>query len=203
MLFLTFLIGFFTSYLGMVTPSMLNITAIKLSIKRGEKEATNYAYGVALVVFFQGVLALYFLKILYKNPLILATIEQFAALIFAVLSFFFFRKAFLEKKQLIAQEINRPGFITGIGLSFLNMFSVPFYCIVGTIASNYGWLDFTLNSVAVFMIGSTLGTFFILYHYVQLAQRIHAKIAFLTNYINAILGIITGIVALLTFVKLL
>ena len=67
----------------------------------------------------------------------------------------------------------------------------------------YGWLELDTLSVFVFVIASSLGTFFILYHYVLLAEKIKPKIARFTKYLNFVLGGITGFVALISLIKLL
>lgn len=203
MLFLTFSIGLITSYLGMITPSMLNITALKISLEKGKKQAINYAVGVATIVIFQGFFALYFLKVILNNPIILETLESVAVFLFAILSFFFFRKAIQEKKQMEVKPTNLNGLLTGIGLSTINLFAIPFYCTVGAIINMYGYLPLELIDILLFVLGSTLGTFLILYNYIILAEKIKPRIIPITKYLNFILGGITGIVALITFIKIL
>ena len=203
MLFLTFFLGFSTSYLGTITPSMLNITATKISIDKNKKTAINFAIGVSFIVLFQAFFALLFLKVIHSNPIILETIQSVSIIVFTILSVFFFRKAILEQKEIATKKLTRSGFLTGIGLSLINMFSIPFYCGVGAAFNMYGWLKLDLISVSVFVVGSALGTYFILYHYVLLAEKIKPKIAKFSKYLNFVLGSITGIVALVSLIKLL
>jgi threonine/homoserine/homoserine lactone efflux protein len=203
MLFLTFFLGFSTSYLGTVTPSMLNITATKISIEKGKKTAIHFSIGVSLIVLFQAFFALLFLKVIYASPIILETIQSVSIIVFAGLSFFFFRTAIQEQKEVATKKSIKNGFLTGIGLSLINMFSVPFYCGVGAAFNLYGWLELDLISVSVFVLGSALGTYFILYHYVLLAEKIKPKIAKFSKYLNFVLGSVTGIVALISLIKLL
>lgn len=90
MLFLSFFLGFSSSYLGTITPSMLNITATKISIERTKKTAINFSIGVSIVVLFQAFFALLFLKVIQANPVILETIKSVAIVVFSMLSFVFF-----------------------------------------------------------------------------------------------------------------
>lgn len=203
MLFLTFFLGFSTSYLGMITPSMLNITAIKVSIEKNKKTAIYFSIGVAFIVIFQAYFALFFLKVIYKNPAILETIEIAATVIFSILSIFFFRKAAQEQTEIVAKKIVKSGFLTGLGLSLINMFAFPFYCGVAALLNMYGLLELNPVSISFFVLGSTFGTFFILYHYVLLAERIKSKIEKFSKHLNVVLGSITGIVALASLIKLL
>lgn len=203
MLFLSAFLGFITSYLGMITPSMLNITAIKISIEKNKKTAIYFSIGVAFIVLFQAYFALFFLKVIYANPTILETIEIAASVVFSILSVFFFWKAVQEQKEIVAKKIVKSGFLTGVGLSFINMFAIPFYCGVAALLNMYDFLELNLINISFFVLGSTFGTFFILYHYVLLAERIKPKIAKFSKYLNFVLGSITGIVALISLIKLL
>jgi threonine/homoserine/homoserine lactone efflux protein len=203
MFFLAFFLGFSISYLGTVTPSMLNITATKISIEKDKKTGINFSIGVSFIVLFQAFFALLFLKVIYSNPIILETIQSVSIIIFAVLSIFFFRTAIQEQKEIVTKKSKKNGFLTGIGLSLINMFSIPFYCGVGAALNMYGWLELDLISVSFFVLGSALGTYFILYHYILLAEKIKPKIAKFSKYFNFFLGAITGIVALGSLIKLL
>ena len=202
MLFLYFFLGLSTSYLGTLTPSMLNITATKISIEKSKKTAINFSIGVSVIVLFQAFFALLFLRVIHESPFILDTIQSVSIVIFTLLSIFFFRKAIHEQKDIPAKKMTQNGFLTGIGLSLINMFSIPFYCGVGAAFNMYGWLELDIISVSVFVIGSATGTYFILYHYVLLAEIIKPKIAKFSKYLNFVLGAITGIVALVSFIKI-
>ena len=202
MLFYSFILGFSSSYLGTIAPSMLNITATKISLEKNKKEAINYAIGVSIIVLLQAFIALLFLKTILNNPLILETIQKASIFIFGILSIVFFRKALQERKENFKKNKHK-GFITGIALSLINMFSIPFYCAVAGYFNMYGWLNLNTQSVVVFVIGSSLGTYFILYNYILLAQKIAHSLRRLTKYMNLALALITGTVALATFIKIL
>lgn len=203
MLLFTFLIGMIASYVGSITPSMLNITAIKISLESGKKKANWFAAGVSLIVIFQAFFGLFFLKIILENPIILKSIQWVAIVIFAALAVFFYKKSLSEKKQEASRKLNATGFLSGISLSAINVFSIPFFCGVGAVLELYNWLILEGLTIAVFAIGSGLGTFFILYHYILLAEKIKPKIARFTKYINYVLSAVTAIAAIFTLIKLL
>jgi len=203
MLFLAFFLGFSTSYLGTVTPSMLNITATKISIEKNKKTAINFSIGVSCIVLFQAFFALFFLKIIHSHPIVIETIQSISIIVFIILSLFFFRMAIQEQKEIATKKNIKNGFLTGIGLSLINMFAIPFYCGVGATFEMYGWLNLDIIDVSIFVVGSALGTYLILYHYVLLAEKIKPKLAAFSKYLNFILGSITGIVALVSLLKLL
>lgn len=203
MFFMQFLLGFVTSYVGSISPSMLNITATKISIEKNKKTAIQFAIGVSVIVVFQAFFALLFLKVIHENPVILESIETAAIVVFSFLCIFFFRKARQEQQEITSTKSERSGFITGIGLSAINMFSIPFYCGAGAAYVLYGWLDLNSFSVISFTLGAALGTYFILYNYILLAEKIKSKIARFSKYFNYVLAAITGFVAVISLVKML
>lgn len=206
MILLTFLMGLITSYLGSITPSMLNITAIKLRFEQGKKQAIRYAAGVSFIVVFQAYIGLLILTTLHKYPNILDQIQYVIVVVFAALSIYFFRKSKQEKQERLdsnLQKKNKNTFLIGLTLSSINMFAIPFFCGIGTLLDLYNWLDFDPFSMFIFSFGSSLGTFLILYHYIILAQKIQPRLQQYTHYFNYILGGLTGFLALFTFFKLL
>lgn len=203
MFFIQFLLGFTISYVGSISPSMLNITATKISIEKNKKTAIQFAVGVSVIVVFQAFFALLFLQIIYENPIILESIETAAIVVFSFLSIFFFRKARQEQQEISSTKSKRSGFITGMGLSIINMFSIPFYCGVGAAFNMYDWLELDTVSVLLFTLGAALGTYLILYSYILFAEKIKSKIARFSKYFNYILSAITGIVAVISLIKML
>jgi len=203
MLIIYFLLGFVISYIGSITPSMLNVTAAKISIEKNKKLAIEFAVGVSTIVLFQAFFALLFLKFIYQNPIVLESIEKVAIVVFAILSVVFFWKARQEQKEIVSKNQKRSGFITGMGLSLVNMFSIPFYSGVGVTLNMSGWFNLDTLSIGVFTLGAALGTFFILYHYIKLAEKIKPRLAKFSKYLNYFLSAITGIVAVISLIKIL
>ena len=71
-----FFFGFFSSFIGSITPSMLNMTAIKVSLEKGIEASKKYALGVSLVAIPQVVIAVILTKYIAENPTILETLEK-------------------------------------------------------------------------------------------------------------------------------
>lgn len=203
MLFLSIFLGVASSYTGSISPSMLNITATKISIERNKQTAIQFSIGVSIVVLLQAFFALLFLKIIHNNPIILESIELTAIVVFTILSIVFFKKATQEQKEIPSKNSTKNGLITGLGLSFINMFSIPFYCGVAALFEMYGWLELDTYSILYFSIGSAIGTYLILLTYITLAEKVKPKIAKFSKYLNYILSAITGLVALISLIKML
>ncbi len=198
-----FFLGFFTSFLGTLTPSMLNMTAVKISLNKNKTEAIKYAIGVSLIVLVQAYIAILFTKYLRENPTFVASLQKMAAVIFIVLSFYFYNQTKKEKSaKKRTKETTKNSFAIGLLLSALNMFSIPFYCGVTTAFDVAGWLQFSQSNIIFFVIGSALGTFSLLLIYTKFADKIQSKSKGLTKNLNLVLSILTGVLGVFTIVNL-
>ena len=198
-----FILGFITSFLGTLTPSMLNMTAAKISLHKSKFDAIKFAIGVSIVVFLQAYIAILFTKFLRGNPDFVQSLQKIAMVIFALLSFYFYRQFKKDKAPTEAVK-DKAGnsFVVGLLLSALNMFSIPFYCGVTTALDVAGWLQFSQQNILIFVVGSALGTFALLYMYANFAKVIQLKSKGLAKNLNLILSILTGVLAVITFIKI-
>ena len=197
------LFGFLFSFIGSITPSMLNMTALKISLEKNKKEATYYSLGISLIVFLQAYLAVLLTEFIAKNPTFIASLEKIGIVVFFLLSIYFYKqskKSKIETKDIQSRKEN--SFITGVVLSTLNMFGIPFFCGAIATLDAFNFFSFKTVSILLFVIGSVFGTFYILYLYGKYAKYIQKKAGKLIKDINLILSIITASVALITFVKM-
>lgn len=183
---------------------MLNMTATKISLERGKTDALKYAIGVSIIVLFQVYIAILFTKYLRNNPVFVQSLQKIAIVIFILLSVYFYKQFKKDKNQNKAiKQSYTNSFATGILLSFLNMFAIPFYCGVTTALDVSGWFIFSQVYMLLFVIGSTLGTFMLLFTYSNYAKNINNKSKSLSKNLNLILSILTGVLAFITLIKVL
>lgn len=200
---LHFFLGFFFSFVGSITPSMLNMTALKISLEKNEKEAKLYALGVATVVFIQAYLAILLTKYITENPNFLASLEKVGIVIFIFLSYYFYKESKNDKKPIETKKVSSKNpFLKGLTLSSLNMFAIPFFCGTTATLEMFNLFSFDVLPVFIFVIGSFIGTYCILALYAKYAKKIQQKTGKLTKDINLILSFITGIVAVFTLLKI-
>ena len=202
LLFLHLLLGIITSFVGSLVPSMLNMTAAKISINKGKNKAVRFALGVSTIVFIQAYVAILFTKYLRGHPNFVQALQKIALAIFALLAVYFYKQ--YKKDNSPTKEGKQKfenSFIIGIFLSSLNMFSIPFYCGVTTALDVAGWLQFSQQYIISFVVGSTLGTFLLLYMYANFANYIQNKAQVIAKNLNLILSILTGVLALVTLIK--
>lgn len=201
---LHFFLGFISSFLGTLTPSMLNMTAVKISLQKSKIEAVKFAVGVSVIVLIQAYVAILFTKYLRENPTFVNSLQKMAAVIFIILSFYFYKQSKKEKSP--QKEVNQTAknsFAIGVLLSALNMFSIPFYCGVTTAFDVAGWLQFNQNNILVFVLGSAIGTFALLTMYARFAASIQKKSKGLTKNLNVVLSMLTGVLGGVTIINLL
>lgn len=202
LLALHFIFGLVTSFLGSLAPSMLNMTATKISLNKGKSQAIQFAFGVSLIVLVQAYVATMFTRYLRSNPNFVQSLQKIALVIFILLAIYFYTQF---KKDNIKTTKKDKGykntFIVGLLLSSLNMFSIPFYCGITTALDVAGWLQFSQVYIITFVIGSAIGTFLLLFMYLNYAEKIQLKSKGLSRNLNLILSVLTGVLALVTLLK--
>ena len=103
-LMMHFLIGFLVAFVGSITPSMLNMTALKTRLQNDKKSAYRNILGVSVVVLLQAYIAVVLSKYIIENPTILEVIAQFGIVIFILLSVYFYKES--KKEKLIVVDKN-------------------------------------------------------------------------------------------------
>ncbi len=177
------------------------MTVLKVSLANGKKAAYKYAFAVAIIVVPQIIIAVTLTNFLTDNPSILVTLEKIATIIFIFLSYYYYKESRKSKIAKINSKKENT-FLTGIILSILNMFSIPFYCGVIILLNAYNIFNYSNLDTFIFTISSVLGTFYILFFYGKYAKIIQQKTGKLTKDINLVLSILTGFVALFSILKM-
>jgi threonine/homoserine/homoserine lactone efflux protein len=186
----------------MMAPGMLNMTTVKIRLERGKFNALKFAFGVSTVVLAQAYIAVFFTNYLKENPDFIQILQKIAVVIFAALSIHFYRDFRKEKKTRSEfRQKCKDSFVIGLFLSAFNMFAIPFYYGITIILDNFGWLHISQNNISLFVIGSSIGTFMLLYTYSGLVKYMQIKPHKTSNKLNLALSIITGLLAIFTLIK--
>ncbi|MCG1035127.1 LysE family transporter [Polaribacter sargassicola] len=194
-----FLFGFVFSFLGFTLPSVLNMTALKIRLDSNKKEFIKFTTGVSVIVFLQVFTSIYIIKYLSGKPYLIEILEKTGVVVLLILSIYFYKQHKKERKEKVI--VRKNSFLMGIILSTLNMFAIPFFCGTTAFLISYNFLNFNTISVLTFVLGTVLGTYYILYLYGKFALKIQEKTGNLTNNINLILSFITAGFALFTVIK--
>jgi threonine/homoserine/homoserine lactone efflux protein len=204
---LPLVLGIALSSVGVVLPGLLNMTAAKISLKEGRQSAVIFATGATVVVFFQTYIAVSFAKFLYSRPDIIHILEETGLVIFSMLTFYFLfiakRKKLKKNKEIVKISSPTSNFFLGALLSTLNFFPIPYYVFISVSFSAYKYFYFTNLFVCLFVIGVVAGSFSIFYLYIVFFKKLEHKADFFMKNVNYFLGGVTGLVSILTLIKIL
>jgi len=182
---------------------MLNMTALKISLEKGREAVKKYALGVSIAAIPQVLIAVVLIKHIAENPTILETLEKAGIFVFIGLSYYFYKESKKGKVKAVGMKSKKEHpFLTGITLSLLNMFAIPFFCGIIVTLDLFNLFSFDMLSLLFFILGAVIGTFCILFLYGKFAKKIQQKTGKLTKDINIILAVLTGLVAVFTCIKL-
>ncbi len=189
--------GFIIAASGSISPSFLNLTVVKFSLKSGRKSALYLIGGFATVLFFQANIGAYFASVLMKNSEYITIIQMIGTSILILLSLNFFRLHFKSKGQLKKVEIEKSkAYMHGLGMSLLNTFAIPFYFTTISFLIGLDYFEYSLLNSFYFSIGSTIGSFTIYALYATVASRIEDRLTTVATKMNFIIGCLTGVVGL-------
>ena len=199
---LPLIVGFLAAFIGLLAPSMLNMTAARTSIEKGKKAGIQFAAGAASIVFIQGFIAVTFAKYLVANPDVITKLKTAAIFVLLALSIFFFMQA---RKKFKAEGKDKKGnsFIIGLGMSSLNMLAIPFYLAMATLAESKGWMTIEQPYSTVFVVGAVLGAFSLFATYASFAEVIAKRAEFIAKNINYILSALFIVLAIATAIQVL
>jgi hypothetical protein len=88
-------------------------------------------------------------------------------------------------------------------LSALNFFPIPYYVLLGITFASYQLFAFDFFSILIFVLGVVSGAFVVFYGYVVFFNKIESKADFFIQNMNKIIGTITGLIAVVTFLNIL
>ncbi|KIQ24149.1 lysine transporter LysE [Flavobacterium sp. MEB061] len=198
--------GFIAAFIGIIPPGLINMTAAKINLKEGKKNALWFVIGAVLVIFFQVFVAVLFAQVIDNRPDVVTLLREVGFVIFAFLTIYFLflaKEPKTKKKSKIKKSSKKSRFFLGMLLSGLNFFPIPYYVVVSITLASYHLFVFENNIIFTFVLGSVLGSFAALYSYVAFFGRIEKKTDYLMRNMNTIIGSITGLIAVVTLFNIL
>ncbi|WP_299522868.1 hypothetical protein [uncultured Lutibacter sp.] len=195
------LYGVLMAYFGLISPGMLNMTALKIRINTGKAESLKFALGASSIVFFQAGIALFFADYFANNPKIIEILKVAGVFVFFALAIFFF---FLSRKKMTSnfKNTNQNYFVRGLAMSSVNMLAIPFYLGLSIYLVSVNKIVIQQPYIFLFVIGAAIGSFLLFYTYILFAKIIIKKVSFIATNINIILSILFLGLGILTLIKL-
>lgn len=198
--------GFIAAAIGIIPPGLINMTAAKINLKEGKKNALWFTIGAVLVIFFQVYVAVLFARVIDNRPDVVTLLREVGFGIFSILTIYFLflaKEPKTKKKSKIKKSSKKSRFFLGMLLSGLNFFPIPYYVVVSVTLASYHLFVFENNIIFTFVLGSVLGSFAALYGYIAFFGKIEKKTDYLMRNMNTIIGTITGVIALVTLFNIL
>ncbi|MBK0371107.1 LysE family transporter [Flavobacterium sp. SE-1-e] len=202
--FFLLLTGFITAFPGIMLPGLINMTAAKINLKEGSKNAISFVFGALLVITFQISIAIFFARVINARPEVVVLLREIGFGVFTALTiyFLFIAKKPKFKKTKIKKKSKKNRFFFGMLLAALNLFPIPFFVFATIALASYNLLSFEINSLFVFILGAILGTFTGLYLYMVFMKKMETKTDKLSKNMNLIIGTITAVVAFITLMNI-
>ncbi|MDX1471133.1 MAG: LysE family transporter [Flavobacteriaceae bacterium] len=200
-----FFLGFIIALIGVIPPGLLNMSAAKISLKEGHVRGIMFSSGASLIVIFQTAIAAFFASYLSNHPDVIEILQRVAFVIFVLITIYFLKFAKNSPEPSIDMErrSKHSRFLQGMFLSSINLFPIPYHAYMTLTIASFGWMDFAPVSIASYVAGALCGTFAMLYMYIFFFDHIKSQKLTSQKNMNILIGSITGIVALVTFINIL
>jgi threonine/homoserine/homoserine lactone efflux protein len=193
-------LGFFTAFIGIIPPGLINMTAAKVNLKEGKRNALWFVLGAILVIFFQSFFAILFAKIINRRPDLVTLLREVGLGIFVTLTLYFLvlAKKPKDKTRKLKKNSKTNRFFLGMLLSGLNFFPIPYYVFVSMTLASFKLFWFDTTSIFIFVNGVIMGSFLVFYCYISFFNKIENKTDYVTKNMNTIIGSITGLISVIT-----
>ena len=203
---INFINGFSAAFIGVIHPGLINMSAAKISMKEGRRNATLFSLGVCVTVMLQTYIALLFARYLEKNPDVIASLEQVALGIFICITIYFLFIAKDTRRAIpdnLVRKSKKKRFFGGIFIASLNVLPLPYWVYVSVTFSAFGWFSFDTPELLTTVLASGLGTFIMLRLYIHFFKRKDTSINTpLKVNMNFIIGAVTALISLITAFKI-
>jgi len=200
-----FFLGLLIAFVGVIPPGLLNITAAKISIKEGHSRGVTFSIGVCSVVAVQCYIAVLFARYLSNHQDIIDILQRVAMVIFLLIAIYylFIAKAKPENQDVPSVKSKRNRFFTGMLLSSINVFPIPYQAYMSITLASFGFMAFDQTSIISYVAGAAMGTFVMLYVYIFFFEKIKTSRWTSHKNMNYIIGCITGVIAIVTLINIL
>lgn len=193
-------LGFITAFVGIIPPGLINMTAAKVNLKEGKRNALWFVLGAIVIIFFQSFFAILFAKVINRRPDLVTLLREVGLGIFATLTVYFLVLAQKpkDKTRNLKKNSKTNRFFLGMLLSGLNFFPIPYYVFVSVTLASFKLFSFDTTSIFVFVNGVIIGSFLVFYCYISFFNRIENKTDYVIKNMNTIIGSITGLISVIT-----
>ena len=200
-LFLPFFFGFLSAIIGVIPPGIINMTAAKVSLIDGKKRAMMFVLGALIIVFIQTYISVIFAQYIDNHHEVIVLLREIGCVIFIALTIYFLKFARTPKineDEEVKIKSKRSRFFMGMVISAINFFPIPYYALITITLASYNVFSYEPLQNCCLIFGIASGSFVVFYFYVVFFNKMKSKANYMITNMNKWIGIITGIVALIT-----
>ncbi len=200
-LFLTFFFGFISAIIGVIPPGIINMTAAKVSLIDGKKRAMMFVLGALIIVFIQTYISVIFAQYIDNHHEVIVLLREIGCVIFIALTIYFLKFAptpKINEEEEVKIKSKRSRFFMGMVISAINFFPIPYYALITITLASYNVFSYEPIQNCSLIFGIAAGSFVVFYFYVVFFNKMKSKANYMITNMNKWIGIITGIVALIT-----
>lgn len=201
---LVFLLSMLASIVGTLPFGPINLSVVDTTINRSWRSAFHFSIAAALIEIPQSFIAIRF------NPTVQAMLQHnwwvkgFVVLFFVALGVLFFcRKPACQTEK--KRKIKENDFLHGLLVSIANPQAIPFWIFILAFLKSAEYLDVSdhppLYFLSIFLAGAACGKLLTLLFYAFLSQLIVKRAAFVSQWMNKIIGVILMGIGLFQGVK--
>lgn len=194
---------YLAALVGVIPPGLVNMSVAKACLEKGRRNGILMALGASLIVFFQALVAILISKFIFSNPQVKNMFLQVGIVILIFMFIYFLLSANRKKTQRnIKKRTGTKSFFTGILVSALNIFPIPYFVLIGTLLTNNFKISFTIYDDLFFALSAAIGTLTTLYFYIFFIMKIDGKTELFKKYSNYFMAALMLILIIVTFARL-
>lgn len=161
------------------------------------------AAGASLIVFFQALVAILMARYISTHPSVRIMLLRLGLVVLVLLSIYFFVKSRLKQKPIKTKKFKaKTSFLKGMGISFINVFPIPFFVVISTLFNTGTDLDYDKWGVVFFSLAAALGTFSTLYLYLYSFIQLGVDQKSFTKNSNLLMAILMLILIIVTSIRI-
>lgn len=201
--FQIYVLTYFAAFVGVVPPGLVNMSIAKACLERGRRNATLMALGASSVVLLQALLAVLISKYIFSYPYVKTVFLKTGIAILILMFIYFLLSANRKKNQKnIKKRTGTKSFFTGILVSSLNIFPIPYFVLMCTLLSDNFQTKFSLMNDIFFAISAAIGTLTTLYLYIIFIMKIDGKTELFKRYSNYFMAVLMLILVIVSWIRL-
>lgn len=195
-----FLLSFFFSFTGSLTPGTINLSAVQLGLDNKAGIAWRLALAAAIMEYMYAWLAVTFEGVITSLPAVLSNFKLIAAIVMTILGLLTLWSA--SKPSKFTEKFNNSGFRRGLVLGILNPLAMPFWIGVTAYLKSQHWIDLSNPlQLHLYLSGVSVGVFTLLMLVAHLANRVVLLIQQHTVLLKKIPGYIMLALGIFAFIR--